>query len=112
MWVASYISRLNSLSQKVSLHCREHFHFLCFMGDNADIDYIFDFAISLNVFSDKFITDSNSAISHYKNFNPLYKTHNNKEYKAIDYETFMKIAKNTLLSNAAIAIGINKNDCE
>ena len=77
--VDSYISRINSISQKVSLHCRDDFHLLCFMGDNADIDYIFDFAISLNVFSDKFITDRNSAISHYKNFNLLHKKHNNKE---------------------------------
>lgn len=77
--VGSYISRINSISQKVSLHCGEDFHFLCFMGDNADIDYIFDFVISINVFSDKFITDSNSAISHYKNFNLLHKKHNNKE---------------------------------
>lgn len=77
--VDSYISRINSISQEVSLHCRDDFHFLCFMGDNADIDYIFDFVIRLNVFSDKFIRDSNSAISHYKNFNLLHKTHNNKE---------------------------------
>lgn len=77
--VDSYISRINSISQKVSLHCGENFHFLCFMGDNADIDYIFDFVISLNVFSDKFIADSNSAISRYKNFNLLHKKHNNKE---------------------------------
>lgn len=77
--VGSYISRINSISQKVSLHCGEDFHFLCFMGDNVDIDYIFDFVISINVFSDKFITDSNSAISHYKNFNLLHKKHNNKE---------------------------------
>lgn len=75
--VDSYISRINSISQKVSLHCGEHFHFLCFMGDNADIDYIFDFVIRLNVFSNKFIKDSNSAISRYKNFNLLHKKHNN-----------------------------------
>lgn len=35
---------------------------------------------------------------------------NNKECKEIDYETFMKIAKDTLLSNALIGIG--KDDCE
>lgn len=37
---------------------------------------------------------------------------NNNECKAIDYETFMKIAKDTLLSNALTAIGIGKDDCE
>lgn len=33
-----------------------------------------------------------------------------KEYKAIDYETFMKIAKDTFLS--MIDIGVNKDDCK
>lgn len=66
--VDSYISRLNSLSREIASHCGENFHFLCFKGANEDIDFIFKVIAESNIFSDKFITDSNSAIEHYKNF--------------------------------------------
>ncbi|MGX2984454.1 hypothetical protein ACWIWK_03125 [Helicobacter sp. 23-1048] len=67
--IDSYISMLNSLSREVTLYCGVEFHFLCFMGNNADIDFIFQFIIELNIFSEEFIADSNSVIEHYKNFN-------------------------------------------
>lgn len=67
--IDSYISMLNSLSREIASYCGAGFHFLCFMGNNADIDFIFQFIVKLNIFSEKFIADSNSVIEHYKNFN-------------------------------------------